>query len=121
MIQHGEPPYLECSSKGDKRFSAFYARPRSLNGRSIEVAYQALKRFADGSTGLNWKQAKGQYPVNADECARMYEVWWTEWVLEKRLLPVLVQASGLSDRFGQPGHVCQATVLWNIRCAALNA
>lgn len=37
---------LECSSAGDKRFSAFYAL---VNGVSIEKQYQACKRNADGT------------------------------------------------------------------------
>lgn len=115
MIRHGEPPYLECSSRGDKRFSSFYAKPSSLDGHSIEEAYQAMKEFPDGSTGLSWKKAKGKQPVNAEACARMFRIWWQEWVNEQQLLPVLKAASGLSDMFGQPGHQCQATVLWEIR------
>lgn len=45
MIKHGESPYLECSSKGDKRFSAFYARLQNNLGRSIEEIYQGVKCF----------------------------------------------------------------------------
>ena len=52
MIKHGTAPFWECSSKGDKRFSAFYAR---VDGRSIEEQYQAAKIFEDGSTGLTWR------------------------------------------------------------------
>ena len=42
MLSVGSPPFLECSSRGDVRFSSFYARPKSLNGSSIEEAYQAI-------------------------------------------------------------------------------
>lgn len=111
MIRHGVAPYLECSSRGDKRFSAFYARPSSLGGKSIEEAYQAMKVFADGTTGLSWKEAKGRKAVNVLECGIAYATWWQEWVTEQQLLPVLQAASGLSDIFGQSGHVCQATTL----------
>jgi hypothetical protein len=45
MLRFGHPPYLECSSRGDKRFSAFYAKPSSGNGKSIEELYQASKKF----------------------------------------------------------------------------
>ena len=119
MIRHGSAPYLECSSRGDKRFSAFFARPRILGGRSIEEAYQAMKLFADGTTGLSWRQAKGRQAINADACAEAYAQWWRAWVDEQQLVDVLCEASGLSDMFGQAGHVCQATVLWEIRQAAV--
>lgn len=115
MIKIGTAPFLECSSRGDKRFSAFYARPKSLNGKSIEEAYQALKVFEDGITGLTWKEAKGRKAINAEECIIAYIKWWNEYIEEKELLPTLKAASGLSDMFGQPGHICQALVLWDIR------
>jgi hypothetical protein len=118
MIKYGEPPYLECSSRGDKRFSAFYARLPRRNGMSIEELYQASKVFADGSTGLSWREAKGRKAVNADVCASFYSVLWDEYIAEQpELLSVLKAASGLSDMFGQPGHCCQATELWRIRNA----
>lgn len=113
MIRHGQPPYLECSGRGDKRFSAFHAR---LNGQSIEEVYQAHKIFEDGSTGLHWRQAKGRRAVNMTECAALYSALWNVYILEKsHLLAVLKAASGLSDMFGQSGHCCQATELWRIR------
>ena len=115
MLRFGKPPYLECSSRGDKRFSAFTAIPLSLCGRSIEEAYQAAKVFEDGSTGLHWRQAKGRKAINMEQVAKLYHEWWVEWVLQMNLLPVLEQATGLSDMFGQAGHVCQAEVLWRIK------
>ncbi len=120
MIRVGVPPYLECSSRGDVRFSAFYARPKSLHGRSIEVAYQAAKKFEDDSTNLHWRRAKGRRAVNQEECAQLYRKWWREWVEEQKLMPVLLEATGLSDIFGQPGHLCQAEVLWEIRESGSN-
>lgn len=116
MIRHGEAPYLECSSRGDNRFSAFYARIQRLNGQTIEDAYQAFKIFEDGSTGLTWKQAKGKKPVNLTECIQYYGQLW-DWYIDENphLLSVLKSASGVSDIFGQPTHVCQATELWRIR------
>lgn len=116
MIQHGQPPYLECSSKGDKRFSAFYARIERRGGKSIEELFQAAKRFSDGSTGLSVKEAKGRHADNDDEVKTLYADLWDEYVSENPdLIPVLVSASGLSDIFGQDGHACQATELWRIR------
>lgn len=47
MIKHGFAPFLECSTKGDRRFSAFCAHIRSRNNQSIEEIYQAAKIFDD--------------------------------------------------------------------------
>ena len=121
MIKHGEAPYLECSSRGDKRFSAFYARLKIYDNRSIEEIYQARKVFEDGSTGLTWRQAKGRKPVNIDEVRRLYSYLWDMYIIENpELLQVLLGASGVSDMFGQKGHQCQATELWRIRQSHLN-
>lgn len=118
MIKIGNPPYLECSSKGDKRFSAFYAR--TANGKSIEEQYQAAKIFADGSTGLDWRDAKGRQPINGVQVNAIYKTLWKEYLdLNPHLMNILCQASGLSDIFGQKGHNCQAITLWELRCQHL--
>lgn len=118
MIRHGEAPYIECSTKGFDRFSAFHARVYiyGLGMRSIEAHYQAYKVFEDGSTGLEWHQAKGRKAVNQDACNALYSRLWDKYIsLHNDLQTMLIGASGLSDIFGQPGHVCQATELWRIR------
>jgi hypothetical protein len=112
MIRHGNAPFLECSTKGDKRFSAFCA---FVDGKSIEETYQAAKRI-DGRTGLSWKQAKGKRAENQAECAALYSVLWDRYIVEHpELLEVLIRATGVSDIFGKAGSVCQATELWRIR------
>lgn len=117
MIKYGSAPFLECSTKGDRRFSAFCARIDGCDWKSIEEIYQAAKVFEDGSTGLTWKEAKGRRAVNADELAILYSKLWDEYIDENpRLLEVLRVVSGVSDTFGQRGHVCQATELWRIKC-----
>lgn len=116
MIRFGSAPFLECSSKGVRQFSAFAARLRSYGGRSIEEVYQAAKVFEDGSTGLSWRQAKGRACVNIEEVRKLYSKLWDRYIEENpSLLEVLQEASGLSDIFGQPGHACQAEELWRIR------
>ncbi len=113
MISYGSAPFLECSSKGDRRFSAFYA---CVNGRSIEEQYQAAKVFEGGSTELRWREAKGRKPINSAECAALYEKLWRQYISEHpELLYVLMKASGLSDMFAREGGVNQANVLWKIR------
>lgn len=116
MIRHGEAPFLECSSKGVKEFSAFYARLHCEGGKSIEEIYQGAKRFKDGSTGLTWKQAKGRKAINQNYCSRLYGRLWDLYIQENpELLDILVKVTGVSDIFGQPGHCCQATELWRIK------
>ena len=113
MLKHGVAPFLECSSRGEKRLSAFYARVR---GRSIEERYQAAKKFEDGSTGLGWREAKGKRAVNMAEVRELYSRLWDEYIgAHPELLELIRAESGLCDMFGQPGHVCQATELWRIR------
>jgi hypothetical protein len=127
MITHGQPPFLECSSKGDRRFSAFYAFIQKQfviptngivlkNGGSIETIYQAAKIFEGGRTGLSWREAKGQKAVNQEECTKLYAQLWDRYIDQNQwLLEILIAQKGLSDKFGQIGHVCQATELWRIR------
>lgn len=115
MIRHGEAPYLECSSKGDTRFSAFYARLRCRGDQTIEQLYQGAKVIG-GVDGFHWRMAKGRVPDNPEYCAMFYSWLWEMYIWENpHLMVVLKAASGLSDVFGQAGHQCQATELWRIR------
>lgn len=119
MIRHGVAPFLECSSAGDTRFSAFGAY---VLGKNIETHYQGAKVFADGSTGLTWRQAKGKRAVNQSEVAKLYFQLWEFYLsVNPHLYEVLAAATGLSDRFGKEGHQCQATVLWELRCRYLES
>jgi hypothetical protein len=121
MIQHGEAPYLECSTAGDSRFSAFCARVECRGGKTIERIYQAAKVFSDGLTGLDPRNAKGRRASNQEEVNVLYEQLWREYIAENPdLVDVLLRASGLSDKFGKLGHMCQATVLWKLRGEYLN-
>ena len=116
MIKHGKAPYLECSSKGDIRFSAFWARIYARDCRTIESIYQAAKVLSGGKTGLTWREAKGKKAVNQEEVSKLYSTLWDEYIGENpHLLRILQEASGLQDIFGQPEHCCQATELWRIR------
>lgn len=124
MIRHGTPPYLECSSRGDYRFSAFRARIKGRGWRSIESIYQSSKIFPKDTPGVNpetghmwsWMDAKGKASVNQAELNDLYEILWREYLTENpSFLEVIKSATGLSDVFGQPGRCCQATSLWKIR------
>lgn len=120
MIRHGVAPFLECSSRGDKRFSAFCAM---VGGSSIEDQYQRCKVF-DTPHGLVMYMppglAKGLGRLfrvkNMLQCRELYANRWDVYIkLNPDLLDVLRAASGLSDVFGKPHHACQATELWRIR------
>lgn len=115
MIKIGSEPFLECSSKGDKRFSAFYARLKCANGRSIEEIYQGSKVFPDGSRGLSPLAAKGKKAVNMDFCKKVYEQAWQKYFEENpELLEYASNFNGFSDIFGQPNHQCQAIEIYKI-------
>lgn len=119
MIRHGAAPFIECSSMGVKCFSAFFAKVLA-NGKfdTIENHYQAFKIFADGRTGLSWREAKGQKAVNQEAAAKFYSQLWDQYIRSQPdMLEALRNCSGLQDTFGQAHHCCQATELWRIKLA----
>jgi hypothetical protein len=67
----------EVSSRGDKRFSAFYAIMN--DGRSIEMHYQCdVKGFDPG--GTNWRLGKGKPSLNLNidlyhEYLNLWKLW----------------------------------------------
>ena len=69
----------ECSSKGDKRFSAFCAR--MPDGRTIEEHYQCdVKGYQPG--GTNWRLGKGKPPLDkSKDMWTEYLALWEEWAL----------------------------------------
>ena len=119
MLKFGNPEFLECSSRGDKRFSAFYARIRFRNNKTIEELYQRRKTFLiDGQmvSGLSIKEAKGRFPINMEDCKSFYTQLWSEYFQENpELYDVIRQYNGFTDVFGQAGHVCQASEIYRIR------
>lgn len=115
MIKVGTAPFLECSSKGDKRFSAFYARIKSKNNKSIEELYQAAKVFADGTTNLTPREAKGKKAINMPEVAELYDKLWVEYLNENpEYVNDLLKYNGYSDMFGRPNCQCQAVSIYKI-------
>ena len=115
MIECGLEPVLECSSRGDSRFSAFYANIRGRGDRTIEQIYQAAKVLEDGRTNLSINEAKGKRAVNQDEVAALYETLWDEYFLENPdLLKVIRKYRGFSDVFGKLPGQCQAVSIYRI-------
>jgi hypothetical protein len=115
MVTFGQAPILECSSKGDKRFSAFFARIRFRQNKSIEELYQARKLFEGNVSGLSIQEAKGKKPINIEDCRRFYSMLWDDYFNENpQLLSVIAGYGGFSDIFGKSGHACQAEEVYRI-------
>ncbi|MCP4828074.1 MAG: hypothetical protein GY889_04285 [Proteobacteria bacterium] len=88
----------EVSSKGDKRFSAFFAR--LPDGRNVETAWANAKGYP------NWRAAKGKparFP-NFDYWS-VYKNLWRDWAdAHPELMRELVSLKGdkpLVDRFAK--------------------
>ena len=112
---------LECSSKGDKRFSAFYARVLVFGKEnSIENHYQLSKRIGD-FTPTHWKEVKGKQPthivVNGVHLDLSYLSSWYKylWAVYLDNNPTLVdyakQFDDFSDMFRGKSINCQADVI----------
>lgn len=95
----------ECSTKGDRRFSALVAK--MPDGRTIEQWYQCdIKAYDIG--GTNWSAGKGKKPIpeyKDDALWQMYLCLWRIWVLHNQeLANELIELAKknnncLSDRF----------------------
>ena len=72
----------ECSSKGDKRFSAFSAR--LYDGRTIESWYQCdIKGYSPG--GSDWRLGKGKPTLMGQSPEMLYNEYrelWEMWAQE---------------------------------------
>ena len=80
VVKRGEP-YYECSSKGNKEYSAIYAK---IDNRSIEEIYQLDIK---GYRGLvdHWSEAKGKPPlrdISEDELFLEYVELWRRYFKE---------------------------------------
>jgi hypothetical protein len=112
---------LECSSQGDVRYSAFYAKIRLFNKvDSIENFYQLSKRFGD-KIPKDWRESKGKTPThfhvngfdyNKELLGQWYKLLWAIY-LDKN--PNLVEhASTFSDyrdTFKGKSKNCQADAI----------
>lgn len=111
---------LECSSKGDKRFSALYAKVTFYGVYdTIENHYQLAKRFGDGKP-KTWKDAKGKKPthlcinnrwnIDIKYSRGFYDLLWVKYFEEN---PDLAQYVSNFDEFSdmfksKDAFVCQA-------------
>lgn len=107
------PPY-ECSSKGDRRFSALYARLK--DGRTIEAHYQCdVKGYEPG--GTNWKLGKGKPPLRHYSSSDLFSdyaaLWWRYFKLNPHLaieIRKISETHNLFDSFGK-GNMNQADAI----------
>lgn len=106
----------ECSSKGDKRFSAFNAILR--DGRTIEQHYQCdVKGYDPG--GVNWRLGKGKPALKDINLYEEYLLLWKYWATDNmslmRELYHLAKKENyvISDRFAT-SEVNQARALADI-------
>ncbi len=111
---------LECSSRGDRRFSALYAQVE-VCGRlaAIEEHYQLAKRFPWAPR--HWREAKGLRPTHLEICGKQFPVsyltaWYALlWVLYLDQHPELVeharQFDGFRDSYARPGCNSQARMI----------
>ena len=108
----------EVSSKGDRRFSALYARLQ--DGRTIEEAYQLdVKGYR--RKGNDWRLGKGKpplIPMSKEQYYVEYLRIWLLWARENRPLmrelnAKRIQFGGLVDSFART-PINQARALTDI-------
>lgn len=103
----------ECSSAGDRRFSALYAL--MPDGRTLEMHYQCdVKGYCPG--GRNWRMGKGKPSLRKCDLHVEYTELWRQWACENEqafmeLVEIVRQGHTLTDRFARRGGVSQATSL----------
>lgn len=121
---------LECSSKGDKRFSAFYAKITLPNNviDSIENIYQFSKRFPYQANTI--KEAKGktphffvflnqEYPINL--LSSFYEFLWILYFIQHEyFVDYIKQYSKFTDSFRGKSINCQADIINKVKALGLN-
>lgn len=113
---------LECSSAGDRRFSALFARV-TLAGqtRTIEEWYQLSKRWEGQPPPTSWRQAKGRRPdyleilgvrVPVRLMSAWYDFLWFRYFVEHPDLAAYArQFDAFHDRFARSGRQNQAQTI----------
>lgn len=92
----------ECSTKGDKRFSALCAR--MPDGRTIEEHYQCdVKGYDVG--GTNWKLGKGKPAIREVDLWSSYLILWTIWALNN---PIIYELKDLAKHHNNTLSDCFA-------------
>lgn len=97
---------LYCDSRGDKRFSALYAKVAAFGvEHTIEEHYQLAKRLSGQPAPTHWKQMKGKKPdfveiaghdFPVERLTNWYALLWV-WYLDDH--PDLVEYAKGFDQF----------------------
>ena len=102
-------PKYECSSKGDKRFSAFYAK---VNGKSIEYIYQVEIK---GYNSIKEGKGKPGKLHNFTTQRKLYKNLWRQYLSEnptyKQDLQKIILTHDLTDMFATKNGLNQAEIL----------
>ncbi len=109
-VQEGHPKVLECSIRGDRRFSALFAKV-SIKGKekSIEEWFQESKRTADGKKAGKGKPfdhiicpyTKDKLPI--EDAADLYRGLWITYLNNHpELIEYASQFDEFSDSFKDP-------------------
>ena len=108
---------LECSSKGDRRFSSLYAQVIAFNTlASIEHHYQQSKRDANGNPVSKGKPVDHMVLNNIKLEARFLTQWynllWIKYLDNNpKLVDVLKRYDDYSDCFKGRAINCQADTI----------
>lgn len=112
---------LECSSRGDKRFSAFYAKV-TIDGvtKSIEEWYQGCK-VINGKSNLPMKEVKGKKPEfvclfgrigHLNYLSQWYKLLWVKYLDgHQGLVEYAKGFDTFTDMFRGKAINCQADVV----------
>jgi hypothetical protein len=108
---------LECSSRGDKRFSAFYAKIRFYGSYdSIENHYQGVKRDSDGKIAGKGKAVDhiniNGRTLDVKYLTPLYTMMWIKYLDEHpELVEYAKQFDDFNDMFRGKCINCQADVI----------
>ena len=115
------PNVLECSSEGDKRFSAFFAKVKVFNKEDIiENHYQFCKRFGNEKP-KNWYHAKGRKPTHIEingitldskYLSAYYSLLWVKYLDNNPdLVEFAKEFDFFHDKFKGKSKNCQADII----------
>ena len=108
--------YYECSSRGDTRFSALYARVKSKGNNTIEHIYQTeIKGYNSIKEGKGKKGKLFSWEIQQQKYIELWRIYLEENPdLRKVLVNAIASGHVLHDMFAKGNAMNQATVLTNL-------